>query len=111
MLISWPAVIKYSGDDELLFIKDESVWLSESLCAYAYNEDDLLIDSNGLLFSIDYDEKNNKVVLNTRQQLVAIEKFEEWIRNHTAVLNQCCSSKLTLPSIKQGFLLLGQLSH
>jgi hypothetical protein len=111
MSITWPAVIKYSGDDELLFIKDESMWLSEGLNHDVYHESDVFFDSNGVFFSVGFDTQNNKVVLKTLQTSIAIEKFEEWVKNHMAALDQCCSSKLTLASIKEGFFLLGKMSQ
>lgn len=110
MSISWPAAIKCSGDDELLFIKDECAWLTDDLSAYAYSEDDVLVDSNSALFSLVYDAKIKKAVLTAQQKVVSVDQFEMWLKNHMVILNQCCSSKLRLLSINEGLTLLEQFS-
>lgn len=110
MSIAWPAAIKCNGDDELLFVKDESAWLADDVSAYAYGEDDVLIDSNSALFSLEYDAKIKKTVVKAQQKIVSIDQFEMWIKNHLVILNQCCSSKLRLLSINEGLTLLEQLS-
>lgn len=111
MTIVWPAVIKFCGDDELLFIKDESTWLADDdLSAYAYAEDDVLVDSNSELFCLTYDVEIKKTVVKAQKKTVSVNQFETWVKNHTAVLDQCCSSKLTLSSINEGLVLVEQLS-
>ena len=112
MSIAWPAVIKYSGEDELLFIKDESTWLADDdLSAYVYDVNDMLIDSNGSLYCLNYHVKNRQTHVKALLKVVPIDQFEGWVKNHLALLNQCCSSKLTLLSITDGLALLEQLSE
>ncbi len=112
MLIAWPAVIKYLGDDELLFIKDESTWLADDdLNAYPYDVNDMLVDSNGAVYCFDYHVKTRQMHVKAQLKVVSIDQFEGWVKNHLALLNQCCSSKLTLLSITDGFDLLEQLSE
>lgn len=110
MSIAWPAIIKYSGEDELLFIKDESTWLADDdLSAYAYDESDVLVDSNSAIYSLDYDVKIERTHIKAQQTAVSLDQFEVWVKNHLVLLNQCCSSKLSLLSITDGFVLLEQL--
>jgi hypothetical protein len=108
----WPAVLKYSGEDELLLIKDESTWLADDdLSAYVYDENDMLIDSNGALYALNYHVKTRQIHVNPQKKTVSIDQFEGWVKNHLALLNQCCSSKLTLSSITDGLVLLEQLAE
>jgi hypothetical protein len=112
MSIAWPVFIKYSGEDELLFIKDESTWLADDdLSAYAYDVNDMLVDSNGVLYCFNYHVKTRQTHVKAQLKVVSIDQFEGWVKNHLALLNQCCSSKLTLLSITDGFDLLEQLSE
>lgn len=105
-MVNWPAVIKYSGEDELLFIESGSHWISDDdLTVYPYHYDDVLLDSNGELFSID-----NRLFVPLKKTL-PINEFELWIKNHMVILNQCCSSKLSFAKYSDGLLLVGQLSN
>jgi hypothetical protein len=83
----WPAVLKYSGEDELLLIKDESTWLADDdlsayvydddlsayvydddLSAYVYDENDMLIDSNGALYALNYHVKTRQIHVNPQKK-------------------------------------------
>jgi hypothetical protein len=78
MSIVWPAVLKYSGEDELLLIKDESTWLADDdlsayvydddLSAYVYDENDMLIDSNGALYALNYHVKTRQIHVNPQKK-------------------------------------------
>lgn len=102
-MITWPAVIKYSGEDELLFIRDGAHWAGDKdLNSYYYHSDDRLIDVNGALFSLDKG-------VNSLHKTLPMSEFESWIKNHMVILNQCCSSKLSFTQYSQGLLLVEQL--
>ncbi len=104
-MVNWPAVIKYSGEDELLFIKSGSRWTSDNdLNTYPYHCDDVLLDSSGVLFSLD------DSCLHSLQKILPMNEFESWIKNHMVILNQCCSSKLSFDKYSDGLLLVEQLS-
>lgn len=109
--VAWPVAIKYSGDDELVFVKNESAWLADSsLSTYAYDADDVLVDTNGALYDLDYDANTRLTRVVAQQKNVSIDQLEGWVKNHLVLLNQCCSSKLTLSSITEGLELIEQLT-
>jgi len=104
-MVNWPAIIKYSGEDELLFIESNIHWVSDNgLTAYPYHCDDVLLDSSGALFSI------NNNCFKPLKKTLPLDEFELWIKNHMVILNQCCSSKLSVAKYSDGLLLLEQLS-
>lgn len=108
--VTWPVIIKYTGDDELLYIENELIWLAnKEMSDYAYMKEDLLLDSAGALFSLCYDIDTKQTVFNAHKKEMTIERFEDWIKSHLVILNYCCSAKIGLASIKQGFLLLADL--
>jgi hypothetical protein len=112
MSIVWPVVIKYSGEDELLFVKDELTWLADTdLCAYVYDVSDVLVDANGALYALHYEVETRQTLIEAQQKIVSINQFEAWVKSYLALLNQCCSSKLTLTSIADGFALIEQLAQ
>lgn len=105
-MVKWPAIIKYSGEDELLFIKSDSHWVGDDdFNVYPYHCDDVLLDSSGALFSID----NN--CFKPLKKTLPIDTFRLWIKNHMVVLNQCCSSKLSVAKYSDGLLLIEQLCN
>lgn len=104
-MVNWPAIIKYSSEDELLFIESNIHWVSDNdLTAYPYHCDDVLLDSSGALFSI------NNNCFKPLKKTLPLDEFELWIKNHMVILNQCCSSKLSVAKYSDGLLLLEQLS-
>lgn len=112
MSILWPVVIKYSGEDELLFVKDELSWSSDvDLCAYVYDASDVLVDAKGALYALNYEVETRQTLIEAQQKIVSINQFEAWVKSHLALLNQCCSSKLTLASIADGLTLIEQLAQ
>jgi hypothetical protein len=112
MSIVWPVIIKYSGEDELLFVKDELTWLADTdLCAYVYDASDVLVDANGALYTLRYEVETRQTLIEAQQKIVSINQFEAWVKSYLALLNQCCSSKLTLASIADGVALIEQLAQ
>ena len=52
-LLSWPGIIKHSGDTELTYVSDQAEWDSDAdLHDFEFDEADCLIDSNGILFNL-----------------------------------------------------------
>lgn len=51
-MILWPAIIKYEGESELTFVSSESEWQCDvDLHFFSYEDDDVLIDSTGAIYS------------------------------------------------------------
>ncbi|MBT7445851.1 MAG: hypothetical protein HN790_17995 [Methylococcales bacterium] len=66
-MVSWPAIIHYEGDDELSYVENEHDWLNNEVFHRGlYNQGDQLVDSEGQVYSIDYNTATEKLdVLNS----------------------------------------------
>ena len=106
-MILWPVVINYKGDDELTFILNEYEWASDNdVNFHSHSNDDQLIDSNGVVFKLLYNDNKNTVEIKKTKLSLTINEFESLIKNHMASLNQCCISKIHLKSFENGMLLV-----
>ena len=102
-MIIWPVIIKYKGEDELTFISSEEEWNADpDLHFYPYSEGDELIDTDGAIYQLPYEEENKVVVLKKSDRKKTIEEFESLIKNHLVFLNECCVTKFKISSIQEG---------
>ncbi|QUM77134.1 hypothetical protein HWV00_13325 [Moritella sp. 24] len=63
-MVKWPAVIKYQGEDELIYIESLAEWQSDpDLCESSYEVEDRLIDASGALFSFSSQRSIAKLVI------------------------------------------------
>ncbi|CAA0103339.1 Uncharacterised protein [BD1-7 clade bacterium] len=93
-MITWPAVIKYEGDDELSFMHSQAEWDQDAdshLLSFA--EGDVLIDSEGCLFNLNNAYDNGNTPLQS-QETLSLSALTEVVRKHASVVGQCCSSKI-----------------
>ncbi len=105
--VSWPAFIKYSGDDELLYISDQAEWLSdEDLFTGNFEAADRLIDSHGQLFSLGTAKR--RVIPQSIDERVSKEQVAELLQKHYSVTGACCVAKINLDSLADG---MHMLSH
>ena len=111
-MVIWPAIIKYIGDDELTFIENEHAWLIDpDLHYYPYTQGDKLVDSNGDVYDLPYDNNDKMVEIIKTNKTKTMAEFEALIKNHIVSLNQCCSSKIKLSSFMDGILLIDKLNE
>jgi len=100
----WPVIIKHDGDDELTYVASLSDWQADpALSAYPYQDTDILIDADGQVFELHYDNINSSVRLNYTQMAISLSRFSELVQMHMARLEQCCISKITFKNYQQGF--------
>ncbi|TRX55125.1 DUF4144 family protein [Thalassomonas sp. M1454] len=108
-MIHWPAIIKHDGEDELIYISSELDWQNdEEMLLYIFTDRDVLIDSNGQVFSLDEVQQhlNSSTVLAT----ASLENVIELIQAHAAIAQACCIEKIQTKTIKQAIELVQQLS-
>ena len=111
-MVTWPAIFKYIGYDELTFIETEHEWKHDpDLHFHPYTKGDQMLDSNGDLFDIPYDDKEKMVKIVKTNKAKTMSEFEILIKNHMVSLNQCCSSKIKLSSFKDGILLVEKMNE
>lgn len=102
-MIKWPAVIKYQGEDELIYIASLSDWLNDpDLCLPNYEAEDRLIDVSGALFLLPTAPSDVNaatfVALNTE---IPVHEFVELVRQHAVIENYCCSAKINAKTHQQ----------
>ena len=102
-LIHWPAILKFSGEDELLYVSGHSEWNSDpDLHCFRYEEGDLLIDSKGSTYSL-LDQVNNFVIPKDTSSLLDLHNIIEMIKAHESLLGSCCVSKLFCSTFHEAF--------
>ena len=98
--VVWPAFIKFSGDDELVYVADHSEWLTDADLSYGtYESSDRLIDSDGQVFSLSDSDGKGKIEPVLIDEGITSVQFVELIQKHFAVSGACCVSKIKLESL------------
>lgn len=109
--IEWPAIVKLTQHDELLYLEHQRDWL-ELACLYQHHfiETDQLLDSKSQLYfisatpqKIHEDPVGELPQLLRQQQVLPLTEFIKWVQNHAQALGQCCVAKLAFTTITQGF--------
>lgn len=99
--VHWPAILKFNGDPELLYIADRECWESSvEIQGLIYDNRDRLIDSAGYLFSL---RSDGETLFPERSEEIhiSLEELTHYIREHHASRGGCCV-------IKMGFSTIGQ---
>lgn len=98
--VCWPAVIKYDRDAELAFVADQSEWENDvELHRFAHRDGDLLIDSEGKLFSLSVHA--DRMTLELKPERVSLDDMIALIRAHAVQDGACCVSKFSAGSIAE----------
>ena len=109
--VRWPAVIRYQGDDELLYCADEPSWLAVASAQHpAFSEMDRLIDSSGQVFRLHL-QGEGQVCLQPDEQAIDLPTFNSLLRAHAVTVGNCCAGKVGCTGIEQGLAMIGQMEH
>lgn len=107
-MINWPAVLQYRGDNELVFIAEQSQWDNDDeLSGGRYDADDRLIDSTGRIFRPS--EKAAGFV--STEQVLSLDEVVELVRLHMSEAGLCCIAKFSAASIAEAVVMVSTLSH
>jgi hypothetical protein len=99
--ITWPAVIQLKSDDELIFVKDEQHFLSDTdIQITLLQDEDRLIDSNGEVYNL---RKNLKLEIIPSKTTISLNEAKGLLQNHLSSLGTCCVAKFDAHSIKEAF--------
>jgi len=99
--IIWPAILKCSGDDELIYIASEEKWHDEEgLHLARYHETDVLIDSSGAVFSL-LSKQGKHINPEFLDKRMSLEDVLELVKAHAAQQASCCVAKLFAPTIHE----------
>lgn len=100
-MITWPAVIKFEGDDELSFVASQMAWESEEKTSRVhYDLADQLIDSHGKIYQM-HVAANGSVVLKDTGNTLALSAMTGLVRKHASQLGNCCVSKIHFDSFSE----------
>lgn len=111
-MIKWPAVIKYQGEDELIYIASLNDWSNDpDLCQSHYEIEDRLIDMSGALFSLPTASADVNtdafVALDTQ---ISVPEFVELVRKHAVIENYCCSAKINAKTHSQVIAMIKEIN-
>lgn len=102
-MVNWPALLKYKGDPELIFIADGAHWQRDySAQQERYVCGDVLIDSQGAVFSLSTPQTN------VAAYHLELPTLTAWIQQHYSAQGQCCISKLQFDSVAAAIAALRQ---
>lgn len=106
-MITWPAIIKFEADDELLFIADAAQWNGDSdLHSADYHSSDILIDAAGLIYHLNH-QSNSKIIPQSTHQVIELSSAIELVKAHFSAIGACCSAKLSARSFEELFEMVG----
>ena len=109
--ITWPAMVKYAGESELTYIRNQLDWECDAdLDVFDCDEGDLLIDSKGQVFALS-NRNADSIVATPDDQTLSCAEVAELIRNHFSSVGECCISKFRPGSIEECLRILGQASE
>ena len=110
-LLSWPGIIKHSGDTELTYVSDQAEWDSDAdLHDFEFDEADCLIDSNGKLFNL-IKREDNHVKPEVSGNSVTLDEILALVKAHAAQKGSCCVAKLYAPTIDDAFKIVASLEE
>lgn len=107
-MITWPAILKYDGENELVFIANQAQWNKDpDLFYYAYESDDLLLDSKGVIYKLDQIKENYVTPVSTNR-MASLSEMEEMLKSHMSELGHCCIAKIAITSIQEAIVMVGE---
>lgn len=100
-MITWPAIVKYSGDAELAYVENQATWDADAhLHGYRYEKTDVLIDSNGQVYALS-NAANGSMQPEPAGKFASLEEVVEMVRAHVSQMGSCCVSKFSATSIRE----------
>lgn len=109
-MIHWPAIIKYSNDDELTFVGSIEEWnKNPELHRFGYALEDVLVDSTGQVFALT-DVNNDIVTPRKSGNGLNLDEIINLVRKHASVCGQCCISKINAGNIGNAIQLVEGIS-
>lgn len=110
-MISWPGIIKHSGDAELVYISDQAEWDSDAgLHNFKYDPSDYPIDTSGSSFTLTQRE-NDSVIPHNNGSSLTLYEIINLIKAHAAQNGSGCVAKLYTPTISEAFKIMESLDE
>ncbi|MFA6179709.1 MAG: DUF4144 family protein [Candidatus Methylopumilus sp.] len=108
-MIHWPAIIQLTGEAELTYIENQSLWDRDMhLQAINYEASDRLIDSYGVAYALSR-KADGKVIPERSETIVALDTVIQLIRAHAAQIGLCCIAKISAGSFQEAISLVSSM--
>jgi hypothetical protein len=92
--ITWPALIHFADDDDLLYIADSQHWATDNDLNQAdYQYHDVLIDSKGQCFSLVV-KHTQPATFVARDTLIPLSHLNLLLQKFATLENYCCAAKI-----------------
>ncbi len=105
----WPVIVQQDEVHDVVYIATYEDWINDNtLCRFPYGEHDVLVDSQGAVFRLEYNSANKTVNLIPDTQPMSMEDFSSLLRKHLCTMNECCISKVSVTSYTDGFEMIRQ---
>ena len=99
-IIYWPAILHYDNDPELDYLENEAAWNhTVASAANAFEQNDLLIDSEGQAFSCTQLSRASTGITAPIEKM-ELETVLGLIKAHLADTGSCCVAKAYAPTIR-----------
>lgn len=98
--IAWPALLKYKGDDELIYLDNFAQWQADGLSCAHFHPDDQLMDVSGNIYHLNHREHQMVQPIKTGEQLT-LKALNGLVKAHAAQIGQCCIEKILLSSFDE----------
>jgi hypothetical protein len=97
--ITWPAILKLNGEDELIYIADAEQFIDDNAIRQThFIEQDILIDSKGNAYHI---TSHNSLTLTALPEQLSLEHIEALFQRHLSNHGNCCVAKFHANSISE----------
>lgn len=98
-MIAWPCVFHLEGDDELIYLASEDVFIHES-ASLIWRESDRIIDSTGQSYSLLTGEAG-KIELKPHGHRLALSEVTALVQAHEFSKAEMCLTKIQFLSISE----------
>lgn len=104
MGIAWPALLRLTGEAELLVVRDQAQWDGDPhLHAAHYLPTDVLIDAEGGIHGLRR-EAHGRVALQPTGHTVTLAEVVAAVQAHAAQAGSCCVAKFSAASIREAIM-------
>ncbi|MBB1273712.1 DUF4144 domain-containing protein [Psychromonas sp. SR45-3] len=95
-MVCWPCLLTLEGDDELIYLADESEFINECQ-ELIVSDDDAVVDSNGMTYLIKAVESDLQLVKTER--VFSTQEVTQLIRDHEFSKANVCLTKIEFINI------------
>ncbi|MDX2371001.1 MAG: DUF4144 family protein [Colwellia sp.] len=95
-MIFWPCILKLDGDNELIYLGCEHDFISECQ-ELILTDDDLVIDSTGLSYLIEFRAK--KLALVETERIFVVDEVTHLIRANEFKKAELCLTKINFSTV------------